>query len=73
MLFELGQFTMSNYYLDLIEDAEGTLIEVDYYHRGCAPEAVKARGGWPAPSWPDHDVYCAGCEVLIHKSTKEVP
>lgn len=58
---------MSNYYLDMIDDADGNLVDIIYYHRYCAPPEVFNKGGWPCPSWPDYDVYCGECSELIHE------
>lgn len=60
---------MSNFYLDFIEDHNGDLVDINYYHRECAPYNIIMQGGWPCPSWPDYDVYCANseCQELIHK------
>lgn len=60
---------MSNFYLDFIEDSGGDLVDIDYFHRFCAPPELVAKGGWPCPDWPDYDVYCTGCSGLIHKGT----
>lgn len=57
---------MSNFYLDFIEDANGDLVDVEYYHRYCASLELKAKGGWPSPEWPDYVVSCAGCGDVIH-------
>lgn len=59
---------MSNYYLDLIEDPNGDLVDIAYYHHFCAPAELKAKGGWPCPEWPDYSVYCEGCKEVIHES-----
>ena len=64
---QAGRKTAWNYYLDMIEDSNGDLVDIDYYHNFCAPPEVKEKGGWPAPDWPDYDVYCAGCGELIHE------
>ena len=64
---QAGRKTAWNYYLDMIEDSNGDLVDIDYYHNFCAPPEVKEKGGWPAPEWPDYDVYCAGCGELIHE------
>ncbi len=57
---------MSNYYLDMIEDSNGDLVDIDYYHRSCASEELKNKGSWPCPEWPDYNVYCAGCKEIIY-------
>ena len=49
---------MSNVYLDLIEDANGDLVDIAYYHRGCQPAGLK---DWPCPEAIDYPVYCANC------------
>jgi hypothetical protein len=59
--------TASNYYLDMIEDSNGDLVDIEYYHRFCAPQELKDKGEWPAPEFPDYDVYCAGCGELINE------
>ena len=58
---------MSNYYLDFHEDTAGNLVDIDYYHRPCAPAELVAKGGWPCPEWPDYSVYCAGCGEMVHE------
>ena len=37
---------MSNVHIRQIEDARGDLVDLEYYHHGCAPADVP---GWPAP------------------------
>lgn len=60
---------MSNYYLDYIEDNDGNLVDIDYYHRFCASPELKAKGDCPCPEFPaDYDVYCNGCKELIHRA-----
>lgn len=57
----------------MIEDASGDLVDLIYYHHGCAPDDV---AGWPAPESVDSPVYCgdpampgddprAGCWLLV--------
>lgn len=57
---------MSNYYLEYHEDDTGDLVDISYWHRGCASDELRALGGHPCPDWPDYPVYCEGCEEMIH-------
>jgi len=64
---------VSNYYLEMIEDGDGNLEDINYYHRFCAPGYVLDMGGWPCIDWPDYSesIICSGCEELIHRDGKE--
>jgi hypothetical protein len=46
---------MSNVHIEMVEDRNGDLIDLIYYHHGHAPEDVL---GWPAPESVDYPVYC---------------
>jgi hypothetical protein len=54
---------MANVHIRMIEDANGNLIDVEYFHHSCAPRDVK---GWPAPESVDYPVYCADCGMRMH-------
>ena len=53
---------MSNVHIEFVEDQEGDLVDVIYYHHSCAPEYAK---GWPAPEGVDYEVYCESCGERI--------
>jgi hypothetical protein len=57
---------MSNVHIRTVEDARGDLVDLVYYHHGCAPADVP---GWPAPEAIDYPVYCAECGERV----EEVP
>ena len=57
---------MSNYYLEYIEDADGDLVDITYWHRHCASSELRAKGDHPCPEWPDYTVACHGCNEIIH-------
>ncbi len=58
---------MSNYYLEFVEDSQGDLVDVLYFHRSCASDELKALGSWPCPEFsPDYSTYCAGCDECIN-------
>lgn len=57
---------MSNYYLDHIEDTDGNIVDITYWHRHCASSELRAKGDHPAPEWPGYTVACAGCHTVIH-------
>jgi len=49
---------VSNVHVIHIEDANGDLVDIEYFHHGCAPEEAKE---WPAPEAIDYPVYCKVC------------
>lgn len=53
---------MSNVHIQHIEDGNGDLVDILYYHHYCAPANVPS---WPAPEALDYPVYCAACESAI--------
>jgi len=55
---------MSNVHIEFIEDTNGDVEDILYYHHSCAPEDVK---GWPCPEAVDSPVYCARCRRRIHE------
>ena len=57
---------MSNVHIEMVEDARGDLVDLVYYHHGCAPADVP---GWPSPEAIDYPVYCAACGARV----EEVP
>jgi len=57
---------MSNVHILQVEDARGDLVDLVYYHHGCAPADVL---GWPAPEAIDYPVYCEACGDRV----EEVP
>ena len=54
------------------EDTMGDLCDIDYYcgYGDCGAEEIESivPHRWPAYSWPDYDVHCASCGMLINKS-----
>lgn len=57
---------MSNVHIQTVEDLNGDLVDLIYYHHGCAPDDVP---GWPAPGSVDYIVHCEECGERI----EEVP
>lgn len=55
---------MSNVHIEFVEDRNGDVEDILYYHHACAPANVK---GWPAPEAVDSPVYCARCKRRIHE------
>lgn len=53
---------MSNVHIKHIEDSNGDLVDLEYFHHSCSPPDVL---DWPAPEAVDYPVYCAGCEKRI--------
>lgn len=49
---------MSNVHIRTIEDDHGDLVDLQYFHHGCAPDDVP---GWPAPEAVDYPVHCEAC------------
>lgn len=49
---------MSNVHIVEVEDSQGDLIDLEYYHHSCAPSYS---GEWPAPFSVDSPVWCLGC------------
>lgn len=54
---------MSNVHIIFEEDNHGDLIDIYYFHHGCASSEAKE---WPAPESVDYPVYCAECSERIH-------
>lgn len=64
---------MSNVHIREINDANGDLVDLQYFHHSHAPDDVP---GWPAPESVDYPVYCgantsgvidSGCGERIHE------
>lgn len=55
---------MSNVHIRFIEDFDGSLVDIEYYHHSCAPRDVL---GWPAPEAVDYPVFCSDpdCNMQI--------
>jgi len=53
---------MANVHIRMIEDANGDLVDLEYFHHSCAPDDVP---GWPAPEAVDYEVYCAECGLIV--------
>ena len=49
---------MSNVHIQFIEDKDGDVVDMLYYHHGCAPEGIL---GWPNPEALDYVAHCATC------------
>lgn len=55
---------MSNVHMEYIEDRDGDVVDVNYYHHSCAPMDVL---DWPCPEAVDFPIYCANCHRRIHE------
>lgn len=55
---------MANVHIRTIEDARGDLVDLEYFHHGCAPADVL---GWPCPEALDYAVYCKACDERIYE------
>jgi hypothetical protein len=55
---------MSNVHIEFVEDKDGDLVDMFYYHHSCAPEEVL---GWPCPEAVDYPVYCERCKKRIYE------
>ena len=57
---------MANVHVRMIEDAQGDLVDIEYFHHFCAvdlfDDTIKA---WPAPEAVDYPVYCSHDECGI--------
>lgn len=65
---------MSNVHIDLIEDTNGDLVDILYWHHGClnliSDDSERERmesNGWPAPEALDYTVTCEGCNERIYE------
>lgn len=59
---------MMEAYVEQIEDSKGDIVDILYY---CAWHIPKGVLVWPGFDWPDYDVHCAVCEMLIHKGAND--
>lgn len=64
---------MSNVYIDEVNDANGDLVDIIYYHAFCAPPGIKP---YYAPEPLDYPVYCgesgSGCGGRVPVPLTEV-
>jgi hypothetical protein len=49
-------------HIKFIEDRNGDLIEMWYYHHACCPRTIPS---WPCPEAVDYPVYCFECNERI--------
>jgi len=55
---------MCNVHVEFIEDRDGDVEDILYYHHSCAPSYAK---GWPCPEALDYPVYCDKCGERIYE------
>jgi len=56
---------MSNVHIRMVEDENGDLVDMIYFHHGCAPADAL---GWPAPERLGQVVTCGECDEIVKEA-----